>query len=466
MKKIIYWALVPATLLAITSCQEEPDTRRVVSIEFVEAGFGNTPYEKLAEAFMELHPEVRVSLVPNKSMASTTEVRISNGTASDIMIYNRTVNDIRLWSVLGLVEDLSDLFAEECENGQTLLDKLDDNAKKISYYKGQYLTIPELYYINGFVYNASLFETYNWAIPHTTKEFATLCETINNTTLQGGKKIKPLVYCKSADGYLYYADEGWTVNYEGIAQMDTFYQFASAEVYHPDRNVGKLEALKRQKKYFFDSNYHLEGSSSLDNIQAQSKLLTFDAAMMLNGSWFENEVSKYVTEFSPEFKMFALPEMSDEANQVLRSDTYIGEKERVIHATIETNMFIPSKAKNKADAKEFLRFIATSEACQIWTKYSNSIRPLKYDYTSSNPYYAEMSTFGKSVLDIANSYTIYTPNSAVDIAVVNNQCSFRPNGYWFWKFNENTPEQCVDADYQFAKSQWNNWLALANDTFQ
>ena len=40
----------------------------------------------------------------------------------------------------------------------------------------------------------------------------------------------PLVYCKSADGYLYYADLGFDVSYEGTTNMDTFFKYESVEV--------------------------------------------------------------------------------------------------------------------------------------------------------------------------------------------------------------------------------------------
>lgn len=467
MKKALYLTLVPTVLLGLTSCGGgNNDSRRVVTMEFVEAGFGLTPYQKLKEDFEKKNPEIRLSLVPNAQMADTTAVRIANGTASDVMIYDRKVEQIKLWTASNYIEDLTSLFNEECENGKTVKDKLDSNALKASEFDGKYYTIPEYYNINGFVYNASLFASQGWSVPKTTKELKDLCVKINNTTLQGGKKVKPLVYCKSADGYLYYADQGWFTSYEGIKNLDTFYKFESPEVYNPTNNAGKIKALENQKYFFFDSGFQVENSSELTNIVAQNMLLSYDAAMMLNGSWLENEISEYITSSSPELRMFALPEMSDDNNNILRSPTYQGgDKGRVINAEFNANMFIPSKAKNKEDAKTLLKYLCTDAACEIWTKYSNSVKPIKYDYSTSNPAFADMSAFGKSVLEIASSNTIYVALSNSKINIVGG-AGYRPLGYWFWKFSDTyTPENCVKSEYDYAVEKWSNWETLVKQTF-
>lgn len=469
MKKLACISLVAISLMGLAACggsKEDDSNKRVLKVEFVEAGFGLTPYEELAKAFMAEHPDVKVKLVPNRNMADTTATRISNGTASDIMIYNRDVNNIRLWSLQNLIYDLSEVFEQECENGEKVIDRLDDTAKKVSAYKGKYLVVPEYYNINGFVYNSDLFENMGWSVPTTTKEFEELCNTINSATLPGDHKCKPLVYCRDADGYLYYADQGWTTCYEGVANLDEFYKFSSPEVYAPDNSVGKLHGLKKLKQYFFDSGYQVDGSNTMGSIQAQSKLLTFDAAMMLNGSWFENEMKPYVTEKSPKFKMFAVPELSDDEGNVLHSTTYTCPtgKSGVVNCEFTANMFIPAKAKNIPDAIDWIKFTSKASSCEIWTKYSNSVRPLKYNYSSTNPAYANMSGFGKSVLDIADSKYLYVPTSSSDIAVIGH-AGFRPNGYWFWNFKDNTPEMCVEKDYNLAKDRWSLWQREAEETF-
>lgn len=470
-KTICLFAGLAAMCLAACSSGGSGDTgeKRILKVEFVKAGFGLTPYEKLAEAFMKENPDVQVKLVPNAEMASTTATKVENGqNVSDIMIYNRTVNNIRLWAKKGYIHDISDLMDKEVEDGKTLRDVLDDNALYTSEYDGSYWCIPEYYNINGFVYNATLFDAKGWKVPKTTKEFSDLCKTVASTKI-AGSEIKPLVYCGTgADGYLYYAVDGWRTRYEGISNLKSFETFSSPEVYSPENSVGKIKGYTLLKQYFYDSGWAIDKSMELGAIEGQSKLLTYEAAMMLNGSWFENEMSPYITSSSPTFKMFAIPEISDDSGNILRSSTFTSNenKDGVIDAEFVGNMFIPEKASNKSDAEKFLLFASKKSSLELYTKYSNAVRPFKnYDYSSSNAAFSDMSEFGKSVLDIASNNVIHVYDSKADVAVVSKAALYPQGGYWNKRIYSNpslyTPEYCIQSDYDYAKANWTSWQEYA-----
>lgn len=477
-KKNFQTLLFALATLSLVSCgggngatSQGPDNRRTLTVEFVKGGFGLTPYEKLAEAFMVEHPDVKVKLIPNPEMASTTASKLSTGNnVSDVMIYNRTVNNIRLWAKKGYVHSLDELMKREVESGQTLESVLDDNALMDSEYEGSYWCIPEYININGFVYNASLFEAKGWSVPKTSKEFKDLCQTISSTVL-AGKPVKPLVYCGAgADGYLYYAIDGWTARYEGISNLRKFAKFETPEVYSPTNSVGKIKAHELLSELFFQSDYAVEGSMELGAISGQSKLLTYEAAMMLNGSWFENEMKPYTNEKSPTFKMFAIPEIADDSGTILRSSSFSSDSSNrgVIDADFVSNMLIPAKAKNISDAEEFLLFTSKKTSLELYTQYSNAVRPYKnYDYSSSNPAFADMSPFGKSVLDIASQNAIHIYDSKADTSIVSLSTRYPQGGYWSKRMYQNpgqyTPEYCVQSDYDYAKSNWNRWQQQAKE---
>ena len=466
----LLFVLLGTAAFGLASCGETETNKRILKIEFVKGGFGLTPYEKLAEAFMAEHKDVEVKLVPNPEMASTTSSKLVDGTnLSDVMIYNRSVNNIYAWAKKGYIYKLDGLLKEEVENGETLLDKMDSNAKKVAEYDSSYWCLPEYYNINGFVYNATLFERNGWNTPRTTKEFEELCEKIAKTEL-AGKNVKPIVYCgNGADGYLYYAIDGWMTSFEGTANMDKFYSFESSEVYNPVNSKGKNYGMSLLKKYFYDSGYAYEGSMSLGAIEGQSKLLTYEAAMMLNGSWFENEMKPYTTPNSPTFKMFAIPEISDASGNVLHDEGYLTneENEQVLNTEVVANMFIPAKATNKEDAAEFLKFISKNSSLELYTKYSNAIRPMNYDYTPANPAYSDMSAFGKSVLEMASTHNLYVPISKAAVAVVGKATLYPQGGYWSKRIYSNpgkyTPSFCLESDYVYAKNNWNDWVNYAQE---
>lgn len=458
------------TLFALTGCNQNGGDKRILKIEFVKGGFGLTPYEKLAEAFMAENNDIEVKLVPNPEMASTTSSKLTDGTnLSDVMIYNRSVNNIYAWAKKGYIYDLTSLMNEEVENGQTLLDKMDDNAKKVAEYDSSYWCLPEYYNINGFVYNSTLFERNGWNVPKTTKEFGDLCKKIEKVEL-AGQSVKPLIYCgNGADGYLYYAIDGWMTSYEGTSNMDKFYSFESSEVFNPSNSKGKNYGMSLLKKYFYDSGYAYENSMSMGAIEGQSKLLTYEAAMMLNGSWFENEMKPYTTPNSPTFKIFAVPEVSDDNNNVLHNEGYQTNdaNQQVANAEFVANMFIPAKAENKEDAVKFLKFISKNSSLELYTKYSNAVRPMKYDYSPSNPSYADMSAFGKSVLELASTHNLYVPVSKAPVAVAGKATLYPQGGYWSKLIYSNpgkyTPSFCIQSDYEYAKNNWNDWVNYAKE---
>lgn len=469
MKKSFKFMVLPLIAMAATGCGggNKNDSRRVVTFEFVDAGFGIEPYKALKEAFEEKNPEIRIDLVPNRSVDSTTSIAIDNGTCSDIIIYNRDVNDIRKWALQGLVYDLTDVFDQEIDDkGHTMKNMLDDNALKIAKYQDKFYNIPEYVSVQGFVYNASMFEHFGWTEPKTTKELEDLCKKIQVAKMPNGKSISPIIYCNEADGYLYFADQGWNTVYDGVANLDTFYKFESAEVYAPANSQGKLKGLELTQDFFFNSSkgYFYDKSSQTLAAEAQTKLITGEAAMMLNGSWFENEMSSSIK--NTKMKMFPIPEIADSSNNILHNAGYTCPegKKSVLNADCTTNMFIPAKAKHIEDAITFLKFITRPEMCELYTSKSNAVRPLKYNCDPTNPAYNNMSDFGKSILKIANENFLYVPASDAPISILG-YAKYRPTGYHFWHFADITPAQAVLNDYNYCKGKWDAWMEEVNRSF-
>lgn len=473
MEKIIkYLSLVLVLLLtsaccfALTACSgdeddEDPQGRRILKVEVLKGGIGEEPYRAVAKAFMEKHPDVLVKLSFNPSIIDTTGARLeNNNNVADVYSY-RSIESIKRWKIQGWVENIDDVFNATLSDGKTVSESLEGNAEAVCTYNGEHLCLPEYTNTEGFVYNVSLFQKYGWQIPTTTKELEDLCKKILSDT---NKKVAPIVYCGSAaDGYLYYGESNWNYQYSGIADLDRFYSYSSAEVFAPSNSQGKILGLQSLKKFFFsDNGYTMAGSAGKDHFEAQNNLINGDAAMMLNGSWFETEMSKVLAKTDVELGMFPVPQLSDESGNVLHSDTYTTvDNKRVIQGEYASYWFVPSMAANKDDAKEFLKFMSEAEACEIYTSTSNNIRPFSYEKNPSAEVYKDMSTFGKSILQMNIDNYIYAPNVTSNIAIKG------LTGYWArgsWPFynvrdNVETPEQVIQKDYEYAKKNWNNWVS-------
>lgn len=466
MLKPLCLVLCTALVLALTACggkNEEKDDRRVVKWEVLKAGFGTEPYEKVAEAFMKKNPDVLVKINFNPSITDTTASRLeSNTNLADVYSF-KSMESIKRWVAEGWVEPLDDVYGAALSTGKTVKDSMTGNAAEACSYNGVAYAIPEYIAVDGFVYNKSLFDKYGWTIPTTTAELDKLCRKILSDT---DGKVSPIVYCGgAADGYLYFAVDNWVYQYEGIKNLDTFFAYENAEVFNPSKYKGKMYALQNLQKFLFDEgNYTMAGSTGMTHIVAQSKLIQGEAAMMLNGSWFENEMSEVLKQNPDvEMGMFAIPEVSDSTGKAMHADGYTTEDDkRVIQASYGAYYFIPSNADNKEDAKAFLQFLSEPEASEIYTRYSNAIRPFEYELSPESDVYADMSTFGKNVLSLASEHYLYAANVTNPIAIKG------LTGFWargqrpFTDIREGveTINQALQNDYDYAKNNWSNWSSM------
>lgn len=474
MKKSIYLLGALASMAgcaALVGCKSgDPNA---LTIEYVQAGFGQRPYEEIKKAFEAKYPDIKVRLVPNRSMDQTCETRLRQGKASDIMIYNRTFDNVRTWAYQDLIYDCTELFNEDIGDGTTILSRMDDNAKKMSLFAGKYYGVPLYYNIDGFVYDAKLFEANNWKVPTTTKELSELANQIKASGIkEDGKQntITPFIYA-AEDHYLYLADIGWDVAYSGDTNMDKFYEFESAEVYNPTKRTGHTKALEKVKEFFFTSGNSYDKCDTIAYEYAQQKLFKKGAAMMMNGTWFEAEMQDEIeaTKGVCNMKMFAMPEISDSNGNVLHAEDYhcAPGKKGVRCADFNENIFIPKACKHLDQAKTFMKWFSTDEACKIWTKYSSAVRPLNLD--GENPYtkdiYNDVSDFCKSVIDITNDYQLYYCNSNKPISVAGG-ATYRPQGYFFKDLRGGKDASwATQSDYGTAKSNWDMWKRKAKETF-
>lgn len=468
--KILCCVLAMVLTLSVAACGaggngENADGRRILKWEVLKAGYGTIPYEKIAEAFMAEHPDVLVKIVFNPSIATTTASRLeSNTNLADVYSY-RSIDSIKRWAIEGWVEPLDDVYNAQLSTGKTVAESLTGNTQEVCSYNGTPYAIPEYTSLGGIVYNKSLFQQYGWETPKTTAELEALCKQILKDT---NNAVAPIVYCGgAADGYLYIAVDNWVYSYEGMDQLDNFFSYESPEVFNPTAYKGKMYALQNLQKFFYDEGaYTMTGSVGMTHIVAQTKLIQGQAAMMVNGSWFENEMSD-VLQKNPdvEMGMIPLPEMSDPSGKVLHSANYTTvDEKQVIQAEFGSNYFIPANAANKEDAKEFLRFLSEPEICAMYTRYTNAVRPFEYDLSPDAEAYAGMSSFGKSVLTMAAESYLYTPNVTSPIAIKG------LTGFWargstpFVAIRDSVESinQALQNDYDYAQSNWDRWNELVD----
>lgn len=441
----------------------ENATKEIV-FEYLLAGFGNDPYYAIANAYMERNPDVQIRPYGNKDIVGTTQNNLTaNQGVSDIYCY--PYDSIKMWIKDGLLEDLTDLCNQQTLDGRTMLSSMTGTAAQAISADNKIYGIPEYTSVTGFVYNQDLFEAKGWQVPTTTKELEELCETI----MADPDGIAPITWCKEAEGYLYFATENWISQYAGVENMNKFYAYESAEIYAmQDNEAGSLYtakklALQNLVKFFSpmkEGGYAADDSRTLSYTNAQLSLLEGEAAMMLNGSWFYNEMKGVWMD--ERVGIFPMPEITDASGNILRAANNSVTNGRTMTADYGAYYFIPTNAPDKETAKDFLLYLSSEEACAIYTQYANTIRPFIYDVSETSELYPKMTNFGKSVLQMADSCVLYAPvsNSPLDLK---GKAGLWPRGKReeseiMEKGSNTDPDYWLNKDYQFAKENWKDWI--------
>ena len=401
MEKRLLGLLAIVVSLVIPGCKSS--NKNEIKFQFLKAGMGLEVYENLAKAYEAEHPGVKVKLIPNYDVNADVDKHLSSGRCSDIYSV-RDITKLKRFFISGDIVSLNDVYDSEIVDGQKLIDLIEPAAADYCEYNGNYICVPEYMNVNGFVYNKKLFDEKGWTVPTTTEEMTALAEKIKADT---GDTIKAFVTCAPADGYFYYLLNGISDAYEGLTNLENIYKFDTPEIWNPVNREGKRYGMQTMRDWYTDpedgKGYVLHGSIGQTHTVSQEQLVKNKAAMMLNGSWFESEMKSYLDPAIDEMAMFKIPEYS-EGGVVLHNEGYdTKDGKGIIGCEFPASFIIPSKAKNIEGAKDFLKFISRPDICELFTKSCNSVRPFKYNKDSSSEVYKDMTTFGKSVLDIANN---------------------------------------------------------------
>ncbi len=201
----------------------------------------------------------------------------------------------------GFVADLTDIVCEKDRNtGISIEDVMSQADKEEFSFQQKYYAIPYIRDSWGLIYNAGLFEEYNYEVPNTTEEMFVLCEEMK---MDG---VTPLI---TAGAYSMYIDELakiWWAQYEGVDNYTNFWNGVNeenrytSEIFAQEGRLTSWEIL--QKIYERGFLHQLSMTSSTSHAVAQARFLTSTfnndnpIAMITEGSWMMTEAEDIVRE--------------------------------------------------------------------------------------------------------------------------------------------------------------------------
>ncbi|PKF80705.1 sugar ABC transporter substrate-binding protein [Vibrio sp. vnigr-6D03] len=283
-------------------------------------------WDEVVARFQKVNPDVEVKYNLYDHESYKTTIRNWLVTSPPDVVFWFAGNRMKTFVDRGLLEDVSDLWAQNGmnEDFSSAAPAMSVNGKKYG--------VPYTYYQWGVYYRKDLFEKFGISEPKTWDDLKS-----------AAAKLKANDVAPFAIGTKYlWTAAGW-FDYLNLRTngLDFHIQLMDGKVPYTDERVKKTFAKWAE---LVEPGYFLENHASYSWQEAQPFLYNGKAAMYLIGNFI---TPNFPPEMDGKMGFFQFPVI----------DSSVGLAEDAPMDTIH----IPSKAKNKEEARKFLAFVATPE---------------------------------------------------------------------------------------------------------
>lgn len=338
-----------------TGTAAAPTTLKVAALE---GGYGTQGYKDVIAAYKKQNPDVSIELQTSKSIEDEITPNMKAGTYPDVVVLGQGRKAALTETLIkdrGL-EDLTDVLGmkvpgEDVTVGDKLTDGIVGNLNTNPYQDDKTYLMPMYYAPTGLVYNQGLFDEKGWTVPTNWDEMFALGDTakaegISLFTYPTAGYLDSYFFALLADvgGEDFYIDvmtyrEGVWKTAEAKKALDLTTRLLS---YAAPTTVG----------YATEQDFTKNQQSILDN----------EALFMPNGTWIAGEMADAPHADGFAWGLMPLPAVEE------GGDRYI--------ATSVESAWVPSQAKQKDAAKEFIAYLYSDEAAAIFAK-SSAVQPIK-----------------------------------------------------------------------------------------
>lgn len=463
----------------------QEDKEHSLIIEVFGGGYGTDWIDSLGDAYTKKTGQKVIVTVQTgqqgisnmttniNSMVSDTDIFFtSNPSFSDVYKGKVSVGDTQYDC---LFAEMTDLYNSTIEGENiTVKDKMIDSFEEYFNMDGKYYFFPYSTSMLGFVINMGVWDA-SWDIPRTTDELIALARRIKNEK----PDIAPFIY-SLGDEYWTSISHTFFCQYEGIEQMNKFYQGFDPEGHRYSDNMvaydGYYETLKFFEELLKDSNKFMHSASKDINFtNMQGLFLQGKAVFTPNGDWLEREMIYNYPDVN--IKMIKTPVLSAVANKCSFAsaadkdaklaaliDYVDGKTEKPSWATDsdvatvtearnieyvsghESIALIPCYSNQISAAKDFLKFMASDEGMKIFRAETKGCElPLNYTVAPSKD---NSTGFRKSIDEIMNRSIkcfVNSKDKVYSIGGVNVYLYNNSKGRWVNCFTATSEKDYVDA---------------------
>ncbi|MDR1093495.1 MAG: hypothetical protein LBL66_05035 [Clostridiales bacterium] len=475
-------ALCVAAAAVFAGCTQESDPN-ALTIKYFVGGYGSAWIENAKTAFEAAHSDTTVTLQKDPNLQTTASSLLNSKNPPDIIMtlgFNWQ-DGVRS----GKIESLDDVYNAEMEKidgGKVQLkDFISEDYRSYPWTKSSPLAAAEHAWVipwtatsTSLAYNEDLLKKTVkagegfWAAPPTTEaELKQLAADVNATSAAGGYgagvKVAPFIWPGRAVNWLTFIQINWWAQYQGLTgnfsgtegNWYDFWDFADANVY---KQTGLKESYRLLQDLFVDTaakDYKNipDNMGSKDTVEAEQDFIRGRAVMMPVGTWIENEMKDF---FAADW---AYPDIKSHLRMMTLPAIEGARATNLNNAQTGDVMLIPSGAKNKDMAKEFLKFLHSERQLVNFTKSNGVMRPFEYNPLTADPSY-DWSVFQRDAIALYTENTNFFQfsNEKSPFFVFKNLDPFQPTMSTI--FNDlltGTAADTANNAFTYVSGKWTNW---------
>ena len=243
--------------------------------------------------------------------------------------------------------------------------------------------------------------------------------------------------------------------------------------YELTRQVGRLHALQFLKNQMLGQNdyykiWSTHTDAQIEFVKKNKSGNNADVAMIVEGSWWENEASGVLAAEAKksgarDFAIMPIPFSSAQrAEEKNHRHTYL--------SLSQSFGIVSSSCSNQKLAKEFMKFLHSDKMLSKFTADTSITRPLNYEVSAEDQ--SKLSNYAKSLIYLKQHSDIVYPYSSLPIEV-NNPSYFKHHKFIWKSAVDETPyehpwdyftigtgtktvKKYFDGQYSFFSSSWAN----------
>lgn len=360
MKKLL--ALIMSILMVatfFTGCRKKDNKNKVLRVAALSSGYEATKsgmWKEVCDAFTK-QTEIEVELTLEKNLEDVISASMQGGDYPDVVLL-ATGREAALTEQFIRDKNLTDLtdVLEMSVPGESkkVKDKIaggfTDSVATNPYGDGKTYLMPMFYSPCGLFYNKGLFEQKGWEVPTTWDEMWAL----------GDKAKKEGIYLFTYPTTGYFDAFFYALMYS-VGGADFFDKATHYEKDIWDSEEGKLCLDIVAKLATYTNPKTPAQANDQDFTKNQLMVMQNEALFMPNGTWIVGEMQDAKAADGFKWGMTALPAAKKDGDRY--SYTWIEQ------------IWVPKGAENQKEAKQFIAYMYSDKACEIFAE-RNAIQPV------------------------------------------------------------------------------------------